>query len=90
MFFKEQRYDIYIFFFAYSQSQTEDCSSVVKVMDHFVAGCVVNLHMPERQTIHVLKPFHSFNFHLKRVSTTRAPPRLFVDTLSTQDSFKND
>lgn len=36
--------------FSYSQSQTEDGSRVVKVVDHFIGGCVVHLHMSVKQT----------------------------------------
>lgn len=36
---------------SYSQSQTEDGRSVVKVVDHFVVGCVVHLYMPGRQRL---------------------------------------
>lgn len=34
---------------SYSQSQTEDGGSIVKVVDHFIVGCVVHLYMPERK-----------------------------------------
>lgn len=34
---------------SYSQSQTEDGGSIVKVVDHFIVGCAVHLYMPERQ-----------------------------------------
>lgn len=34
---------------SYSQSQTENGGSVVKVVDHFIVGCVVHFYMPERQ-----------------------------------------
>lgn len=42
----------------YSQTQTEDRSSIVKVVDHFVVCCVVHLHVPERQT----RDMHYINF----------------------------
>lgn len=34
---------------SYSQSQTKDRGGVVKVVDHFIVGCVVHLHMPENK-----------------------------------------
>lgn len=36
---------------SYRQSQTEDGGGVVKVVDHFIGGCVVHLHMSERKSV---------------------------------------
>ena len=78
-------------FISYSQSQTEDSSSIVKVVDHFVVGCVVHLYVPERQrkALHQMGLIHSFLLYLQRVLPTRTLSLTVKDTLCTWDILFN-